>query len=851
MRGSFPGRNPGKAPSPLAMILRPPMIPLLLAAMGLLASGLASAQVPSPEEHLGRPVGTDFVLADYSEVSSYYWRLAETSPHVLTQVVGQSTEGRDFLLSIISSPENLARLDEIKEHARIIADPRGASEERKRQAIRDGRVILLVSPQMHSTETAGSEAAMQFSWLLATSEDDPWATAREELVVGVFACTNPDGLDMVSHWYAEHKGTPFEGTGLLDLYQKYTGHDNNRDWFNLTQAETRIVTEQLYQVWRPQVYWDIHEQGSTRERFFVPPYRDPLNPNLDPGIVTGINAIGARALHDMTRAGLTGISTGVTYDMWWNGGNRSTPARHNIIGILTEAARVDLATPQFWRASDLSAPGDLPAYGPSTRFPVPWPGGWWRLADINRYKVAFGESLVGTLSREREFWLRNAMDAAERIIAKGQASGTRAWIIPSDNRDPDAVRRLAGNLLLMGIELHTAEADFDADGRRYPAGSIVIRTDQPYAAQVQDLFEVQRFPTRGEPPYDAAGWTAPLLMGVRRVEAMQPIDGASLARVETAEEAVAGFARPAARGEWPAHSAHSSSWTRLVEALADGQAMEMVVDGPQAGAFRPAGAADDGAAVLAIDRLPRIGVYSPWHGSREEGWMRWVLDEWSIPFQRVRNEQLRAGQLGDFLDVLLIVNMSSGALDDGRSAWSIPAEFAGGLAPEGAAAIEEFVRGGGKLVAIDAASDWAIEVLRLPVVDTTRGDGAGRFLCPGSVLRAIPATDQALAAGLPDSAAVFFARSRAFRPMTAQERGDARIDDKPIAAYLRYAPSRVLLSGWIREPEVIEGRDAWISVRHGHGTAHLFAFQPHYRGWSQGSFPMLFRAVLLDDPAGE
>ncbi|MHC5005501.1 MAG: M14 family metallopeptidase, partial [Planctomycetota bacterium] len=509
----------------------------LLAATALLATlgPAAPADVTTPEAHLGRPVGGDFTLTDWSETSSYYWKLADESPRVVTRRIGETTEGRDFLLTIISSERNLADLERIRAHARTIADPRGATDDAKRRAVEEGRLVLFISPSMHSTETGAVQWAMEFAHALATSDEEPFRSTRERMVVCMFPCTNPDGLDHVTSWYRQTVGTPYEASGLLKLYQYYSGHDNNRDSFMLTQNETRLVTEQLYTQWFPQVYWDVHQQGSGRERMFVPPFRDPLNPNLDPGIIAGIDALGSRALLDMTREGLTGVSTGVTYDMWWNGGNRNVPVRHNIIGLLTEAASVRLASPIFLPIRELSPPRGLDAYAPSSRFPAPWPGGWWRMRDIIDYEHSFGRSLLGSLSREPRVWLRNALEASERTIAKGRAEGPRAWIVPSDNRDPAAVRRLVEVLLRGGVELHVADDPIMADGRRYPAGSIVIRRDQPYGSHVKDLLEVQRYPD-GDAPYDLAGWTLPALLGVRRVEVMETVEE-PVRRLESVEAA--------------------------------------------------------------------------------------------------------------------------------------------------------------------------------------------------------------------------------------------------------------------------------------------------------------------------
>ncbi len=818
---------------------------LLQPAMG--GNVQSGPDVTSPEDHLGRPVGGDFTLTDWAETSSYLLRLGEQSPNVITKKVGTTTEGRDFLISIISSPANLNDLDAIKANSRLLADPRGRSEAEIEQAARDGRVTLFISCAMHATECAGVQFGMEFAYTLATSDDEPWKSARDKMVV-VLYMTNPDGIDHVTNWYRQTVGTPHEGADLLKLYQYYSGHDNNRDWFMLTQNETRIVSELLYTEWFPQVYWDVHQQGSSGERLFVPPYRDPLNPNLDPNIITGIDALASRALLDLTREGFSGVSTGVSYDMWWNGGNRNVPVRHNIIGILTEAASANLASPVFLPINRLSGPVQR-EYAPSNQFPMPWPGGWWRIRDIIDYEMAFGRSLVGSLSREPSLWLRNAADAARRAVAAAEEGAPRAWIIPSDNRDPDAVARFVDVLLATGVEINVSEVELEADGRTYPAGSIVILREQPYGTHVKDLMEVQRYP-EGDPPYDVAGWTLPYLLGVRRVEVMQKID-APLKRVAMQHEALAKFIgderiafRDGVLSSW-----HSSAWSSVVRSLAEGRTCRFFTEGEIAGLFAITDQTKENAVV--VERLPRIGLYSPWSGSMDEGWMRWVLDTWEIPYASVTNEMIRAGQLDDFLDVLIIADLGARQLDEGRGPGSIADEYARGLSPEGAVAVEEFVRGGGRLITFDSSSQWAIDLMKLPVANVTRGPDASEFSCPGSVLRGI-AEPHDLTVGLPDSVALFFSGSSAFRPMNDKERKDAGIEAAGrVETLLRYAPTRVLLSGWIRSPKVIENQGAWLRAEHGKGMVHLFAFRPQYRGWSQATFGLVFRAVILDQHKAE
>lgn len=816
----------------------------------------AAATVTPPEKHLGHPVGADFQLPDWNAVKSYFFRIDQESPRVVTQKIGQSTQGRDFILSIISGEENLARLDRIKASARVIADPRGRSPAEKEAAIRDGRVIVFVHCAMHATEAAAPQFAMEFAFNLATSVEEPWATARQKLVVVIFPSANPDGLDQVAEWYRQHVGTPYEAAGLVDLYQHYAGHDNNRDWFMLTQPETRIVTQQLYSVWLPHVFWDLHQQRMNRERMFIPPYRDPLNPNVDPVMVTATHAIGGRAMLDMTRQGFRGVATGTSYDLWWNGSTLNTARRHNIVGLLTELASVNLASPVFLSRSDLTSPVGEGDYRPSNLFPDPWPGGWWRMRNIIDYELAFGRSLLGSLSRESETWLRECMEAAQRAVSAGENAAPSAWLIPSDDRDPAAVRRLAEVLLQCGVELHVSPGPLLADDREYPAGTIVIRRGQPYGEYVKDLFEIQRYPT-GFTAYDVTGWTLPLLMGVRRVEVIHPIES-MLDRVATAQEAVAAFAGDprAAKDSGLLSSSSSDCWTQLVEHLRSGEAARwltangkeglILLEAKSKGKEKKPAKKRSAEAGIQVSSFPRIGVYSAWTPHAPEGWMRYVFDEFKIPYVTVRNEQLRAGRIQDFLDVLVLPGQPPAAIDEGRAPGTLPEQFAGGLAPEGAVAIEQFVRAGGTLVASDASANWAVDLFEFPLVDVTREPDAKEFSCPGSILRGLPATDRPLTAGLPDSLPLVFARSTAWRRMADEELKKAKREACEIETLLRYAPARLLLSGGISKPEVIEGHDAWLRVPYGEGQVHLFGFQPHYRAWSQATFPLLFRSVLLD-----
>jgi hypothetical protein len=810
-------------------------------------------QVTRPGEFLGRPIGADFLLPDWQQVLGYYAKLDAESPRVTLETIGKTTEGRDFALAVISSETNLANLAQLKQYNAVLADPRTATREQRIEALDKGKVFVCISCAMHATECAAPQFGMEFAYTLATSNEEPWRSTRDNCVVLILPSTNPDGLDLVADWYRKTVGTPYEATELTRLYQLYVGHDNNRDWFMLTQKETRLVTELLYKNWRPQVYWDVHQQGSKAERMFVPPFRDPLDPNLDPGIITAINLLGTRAQLDMTRDGKTGVASGGTFDMWWNGGNRNVPVRHNMIGLLTEAASARLATPIFQQKSELTAPDGVNGYVPSNHFPSPWPGGWWRIGDIVSYELSFGRSLVGSLARERRFFLENALEAADRAIMAGREGAPSAWILPNDQRDRGATRRLVDVLLATGVEVGVVDEAIVADGRTYAAGSIMIRRDQPYGAYAKDLFDVQRYPP-GEAPYDVAGWTLPLLLGVQRVEVME--DTKIRPRLVTnADDAVRGIATDARTTDTTTaalSSRDSDSWKQVFEGLRKGRSFSFETKTELAGrfvAYAKPEADQDPTEPYVITKMPRIGLYSPWNGNMDEGWMRWVFDTNGVAFVTVRNEMLRAGALSNFLDVLVLPGIDAGELDRGRSAGSVPDEFAGGLDPEGSVAVEEFVRGGGKVIAIGNSAKWAIDVCKLPIVDVTSLPEAKDFACPGSVLRAIPSGSSAFVADLDESLSVFFSKGQAFREMNDKERDAALVpkdDKRKVDVLLRYAPTRLLSSGWIAKPETLANHAAWLRVTYGKGAVHLFGFRPQYRGWSQDVFQLVFRALLFE-----
>ena len=824
------------------------MIPILLVAL------LQTAEPPiRPSAALGFEPGTDSMLADWKQVSGYMNSLAQRSQYVRVDTLGRTTEGRPFLLMTITAPENQGRLAEIKRAQALLADPRRLSDAQLAEVRKTQPAVILISNNIHSDEIGSSLMGMTLAYELATDPD--LRRLLDSVVVLMIPSMNPDGLDTVVSWYRRYKGTRYDEGNLPWLYHKYVGHDNNRDWFMLTQVETRLVTRMLYKEWFPEIVYDVHEQGSSRERLFVPPFIDPVNPNLDASIVAGINLVGVTMASALADAGLTGVAHQQTYDLWWHGGFRSTPTRHNMIGILTEAASTRLGTPIHLSPDSLRQPAR------GVNYPAPWPGGTWRIGDIVRYELVTSQALVKLAARDRLAIIDRFVGLGRRAVEAGAAGNPFAYVLPAEQRggDPGSWAALANILLAGGVEVQRAAESFTADGQQYPAGSLVVLMAQPFRAHAKDLLEPQRYtPVNDRPPYDVAGWTLPYMMGVHADVVAAPFS-ANLVRVDTVVPAPG---RIEGTGDVFILRNRTNAESRAIAALLSaGQSLtiagdSVIVRGPRARAVLTEQAARGGFSVTAVQsapvsagvtrqRLPRIALYQPWTANHDEGWVRWVFEQYGISYTTVRDNDLKKGALRRSFDVLVLPDAETRSLLNGSDTTRVPLQYAGGMTERGADAISAFVRGGGTLVCLDGSSNFAITRLNLPVVNVLAGEASGpqvlRFYAPGSIFGTVlggVGTGRAaspVTLGVPDSLKVYFESSAAFTVS-----GSARA----LATY----PSQPLRSGYARFQERLEGKAALVEAPVGSGRVILFGFRPQFRGQTHGTFKLLFNAVLLAAP---
>jgi hypothetical protein len=816
-----------------------------LLSAALLGTPLAAQQ--SPSQALGFEPGTDSLLADWRQITTYMQGLASASPYVRVDTLGRTTLGRPLVLVSITSPANHARRAAILAGQRRLADPRTVTPVQLDTLRRTQPAVILISNNIHSTEIASSQMGLTLVWRLAT--DTAWRSALDSVVVLVIPSMNPDGLDTTVAWYRQYQGTRYEGGPLPWLYHKYVGHDNNRDWYMLTQVETRLVTRMLYREWFPEIVYDVHQMGGNGVRLFVPPFIDPVNPNLDPAIVAGINLVGttmAAALHD---AGLTGVAHQLTFDLWWHGGFRSTPTRHNMIGILTEAASARLASPTTLEPGQLR----LPPRG--VNHPAPWTGGTWRMGDIVQYELVAALALVRLAADQRLATIDRFVAAGRRQVELGRAGNPAAYLLPPHPRDPAARALLANLLIAGGVDVARADAAFRADGLEYPAGTLVVPMAQPFRAHAKDLLEPQRYPmVEGRPPYDMAGWTLPFTMGVPAIAVREPF----VARAVLVDTIVPDPGRVEGQGDVYALANTSNGESSAIAALLSaGQSVTVQGDkvlarGPRARDILTQFAARSGFTVQATRgwprgaaprrMLPRIALYQPWTANMDEGWTRWVFEQHGITYTTVRDRDIRAGGLGRRFDVLVLPDETAERLFEGSDTTRVPAEYAGGLGEAGVAAISAFVREGGTLVCLDGSSDFAISRLNLPVTNALAGDASGpqlsRFYAPGTIFGVLlggTRDTSVVLSGVPDSLQVYFVNSGAF---------EVRSPARALATY----PPDPLRSGYVQHGDRLAGKAALVEVPVERGRVILFGFRPQFRGQPHGTFKLLFNAVLLAAP---
>ena len=861
-----------------------------------LASTRASTQpqgasrATTPAQEFGAGIGDDYFLATYSQLETYWKKLDRESNRMSLVDIGRTEEGRTQWMAVITAPENAARLERYREISQRLARAEDLTDEQARALAAEGKSVVWIDGGLHASEVLGAQQLIQTVYELVSRNDpETLRILRDVIVLAVHA--NPDGHELVANWYMREKHPQRRTTsGVPRLYQKYTGHDNNRDFYMATQAETINMNRILFEEWIPQIVYDHHQAGPAGTVMFAPPFRDPFNYVFDPLIPVSIDLLGA-AMHGRFAAerkpGVT-MRSGSTYSTWWNGGLRTTAYFHNQIGLLTEA----IGNP---------TPIDIPYVPerqlPSADLPYPIAAQKWRFHQSIEYSLTANRAVLDLASRDREKLLYNIYRMGKNSIDRGSRDtwtplphrplgrmpdpkyrDARGYILPADQPDFLTATKFVNALRKSGVVVQRATAGFSANGRSYPAGSYVVKTAQAFRPHVLDMFEAQDHPDDipypggpPRPPYDSAGWTLAYQMGVKFDRVLDGLEGPfetikGLAAVPRG--AVAGLENPAGyvvshqqndafiamnrllrAGEqvyWPTAEsiyvpARSSTLPILRKAAADlGLTFTGVATTPPADALKL--------------RPVRVGLWDCYGGSTPSGWTRWLLERYEFPFEVAYPQALDAGRLSSKYDVLIFPD---GAIPgrDGRGtdgdclpASGAPAEYRNRTgritAQTTIPQLKLFVEEGGTILAIGRSTAIAAQ-FGLPVADAlveqqpdgrTRALTPDKYFVPGSLLRVTVDNTTPVAFGLEKEADVFFDNSPVFR----LEKNAAAHGVRAVAWFAGPTPLR---SGWAWGQRYLDGGVAIAEATIGKGRVLLFGPEVNFRAQSHGTFKFLFNGI--------
>jgi hypothetical protein len=851
-----------------------------LAAIVVASSGAAAQtarSIPTPESVIGFPVGADYKLFTYDQSIDYFKRLAAASNRVKLMTVGKTSFGKTWTVAVISSPANLARLDALREINQKLAHPASLSDAQARQLAKDGRVFVDISGGLHASEIAGSQHTPLVAYELLSRAAEPGMKAiLDSTVFFLWPSINPDGQDIVVNWCRARDAVPGQQAPVppMELYQKYVGHDNNRDSYMLNVVESRVI-QRTWREWEPQIIYVQHQSSPFPTRIWLPPFADPVGLRVPPIMARQVNAIGTRIATMLDADGKPGaVSQLATYDAWYPGYIDYMPMYQNINAWWTETQGGNCAVPRTSTLADL--PADYKDLRPTSLYTSPWAEGTWRLRDAIDYMVVADLATLDYAARFKNELLYNRYQSAKNTIKQFATSAPYAYIIPQAQHDPNAPVELLRRMAFMGVHVQQLDRDASYGGTTYPKGTWVIPMDQEYAQLVRELYEVQVYPDLGDDtPYDAAGWTLPFQMDVNVVEGKTPLSAEFRSALVTPKgKAVdwhtdpsepfttnafaAGIVAPAggitgSGDQILLDPAQNNSFRLINRGLADGGKLAFAPGSNGSGAHYVLSGvspskADAWAKELAVraERVAsapagaiaaptRIAIYKSQPGVMDEGWTEWLFDTYGFKYTLITPEDVRAGNLGARFDAVVIASQpiaaAGGRGGRGGAARANPAADSATVS-----AFDEFVKGGGTLVAWNQGATSLVTSLHLPVRNVVAGVNRRTFFTGGSIMRVTTDPTHPVMAGMPQDADVFVFNSPVFTTLEG-------FQGSVLAKFA--SDSTVLRSGFLNGAEYIRGFAAALDVKHDRGHVVLLAFQPQWRGQPQGTFRTVFNAAFF------
>ncbi len=846
----------------------------------LLSSYISAAdEIPDPETFFGHKPGTDNKLIRWEQMISYFEVLDNNSSRIEVREPGKTTMGNPFKLAIISSPENLAKLDRYKDISKKLAEGRISQSDAEKLA-EEGKTIALITCSMHATECGPTQMSPLLAFDLVTGESGEILNILNNVILLFVPSWNPDGNIMVTDWYRENLGTEFERSPMPWLYHHYAGHDNNRDAFMHNLVETRYVNNILYHEWFPQLFMDMHQMGRSDARLFLSPLYEPRHHSLHPLVTRQIELTGAYMRTLLEENNKEGVIHYANWNHWRMSAIHTAALWHNVTTILFEAASADLASPVYQEESDLSGE----SYGglgkqdnrQTINHPNPWKGGWWRLADIVDYSYISCMGFLEAAAINREHYLMNMYRMAADNIKEGYNKEPYAFIIPSQQNDPNRVVRMINILINNGVEIHKSERGINANGKSYPPGSYVVLTSQPYRPFVMDILGPQHYPDRrlwpGGPPehtFDITGWTLPYQMGIDVFRAdkkfdtdLVPLKDAELApgvvfgngpdyildhSVLESYKAVNHLLEKGYRVGWAEEEFNTGEMifpegSIIVSGIEDRKYIEELAEKYNL----QINSCKTEVETMELNPL-KAGLYKPFVANMDEGWTRLIFDSYNMPYISLSNHDFRKGDLESLCDVIIIPNMDSETIINGYPEGKIPEEYSGGIEESGLQALKEFVISGGTLIALNESCGFAVDKFRIPLQDIRDDYKPEEFFCPSSILRADIDTKHPVAYGM-ESKADIMSYGSPFLSFLSDS--TIKTDDfipldsiKVIASYIDDNPFR---SGRLIGGQILSNKPVIVEAQYGKGKIILFAFRPQNRAQTLGTYLLFFNSLYYN-----
>ncbi len=846
-----------------------------------LSSFIFSQVIPKPEDVLGFQIGADYHLATYTQAMEYFKKLQENSKRIKLFDMGKTSMGQTMTYAVISSEENIDNLEKYKQIIQRLSLVKGLSDDEAERLAQEGKAVVYIDGGLHADECAPAQHNVQLAYNLVTTKDPKELKILNDVIL-ILVFANPDGMNLLAEWYQPNVGTPYEVSPMPWLFQKYAGHDNNRDSHLANLVETQNLSRLVDKEWNPVILYNHHQTAPFPARIWTPPNSEPTNPNVHPLIVRWQNLIGSAMGAAFDEEGKEGAISRIIFDTWYPGYVTQVVDSHNIISILTETALYRYATPHFYTVHEF--PKEYQDLTMSAFYPSPWRGGWWRLKDAVDYCLTASISVLDVASKYRKELLLNKYKMGKDTINRFKEEPPYAWIIPSKQHDPQTAALLLNRMILLGIDVYKSEESFSCDGINYPVGTYLIPMSQPFALFVKNVFEEQSYPDLRKYPdlwqglvepkqfegapfesYDMMGWTLPYQFGVKVYPANSP-PSPRMSRLEEVKPnsgkvkgkpSFAYLISPEMNVSFKAINRIISQGGKIMRAKESFSVEEdafppgtfIIPSSNIKNSFMEKLAEDLSLEITGTPDKPktetyslkkvRLGVYKSWIPSEDEGWTRLILEGHEFPYTSVFDADVRAGNLKNNYEAIIIPDTySPESIINGYPKGTMPPKYVGGITLNGLRNLKTFVEEGGTLILLNSSCNLAIDNFSLPVRNILKNVKREEFICDGSILRLEFDNKHPLAYGMPKEAGSVFSGSCAFEVMPTFA------DKKEPKSVSKYPEENPLMSGWIFGDRIVRQKSSILEVPLEKGKIILLGFPVQFRAQSYGTFKLLFNSIL-------